>query len=103
YFNTGAFGGTCANAAPYGTSPRNFLRGPAQQNVDLGILKFFPITERHKLEFRTEFFNAFNLVNFANPNSTILSGVPISLQTTGKITSTSAGPRVIQFALKYSF
>ena len=103
YFNTAAFANTCTNTAPYGTSPRNFLRGPSQQNVDIGILKFFPITDRQKLEFRTEFFNAFNMVNFANPNSSILSGVPYTLQTTSKITSTSAGPRVIQFALKYSF
>ena len=103
YFNTAAFANTCTNTAPYGTSPRNFLRGPAQQNVDIGVLKFFPITERQRLEFRTEFFNAFNMVNFANPNSSILSGVAYNLQTTGKITSTSAGPRVIQFALKYSF
>ena len=55
------------------------------------------------LEFRAEFFNAFNMVNFANPYSSILSGYPYTLQSTGKITSTSAGPRVIQFALKYSF
>jgi hypothetical protein len=103
YFNTAAFAGTCANTAPYGTSPRNFLRGPNQRNVDIGILKFFPVTERQKIEFRTEFFNAFNMVNFANPNNVIVSGVPLAYQTTGKITSTSAGPRVIQFALKYSF
>jgi hypothetical protein len=98
YFNTGAFAATCTNAAPYGTSGRNLLRGPNQHNVDIGLAKFIPVTERQKLEFRTEFFNAFNFVNFANPNANVM--VPATL---GKITATSAGPRVIQFALKYSF
>ena len=100
YFNTGAFKTTCANVAPYGTSPRNFLRGPGQRNVDLGIVKFIPINERQKMEFRAEFFNAFNLVNFANPISTFTNNAPGLL---GNIVTTSTGPRVIQFALKYSF
>ncbi len=100
YFNTAAFKTTCANVAPYGTSPRNFLRGPGQKNVDFGIVKFIPVTERQKVEFRTEFFNAFNFVNFANPISTFTTGAPGLL---GQIVSTSTGPRVIQFALKYSF
>ncbi|MGH9522619.1 MAG: TonB-dependent receptor, partial [Terriglobales bacterium] len=103
YFNTAAFSPTCANAAPYGTSPRNFLTGPRQRNVDLSIVKFIPLTEKTNMEFRTEFFNAFNLVNFANPVSGFTSAVPTSFATLGKITSTSSGPRVIQFALKFSF
>lgn len=103
YFNTAAFAGSCTNTAPYGTSGRNIIRGPHQRDVDLGIIKNFAITERQKLQFRTEFFNAFNYANFANPNNTIVSGVALNLQTTGKITSTSTGPRIIQFALKYSF
>ncbi len=100
YFNTAAFKTTCANVAPFGTSPRNFLRGPGQKNVDIGIVKFIPINERQKLEFRTELFNAFNLVNFANPISTYTTGAPGLL---GAIVSTNTGPRVVQFALKYSF
>jgi hypothetical protein len=103
FFNAAAFASTCANAAPYGTSPRNFLRGPGQRNVDLSIVKFIPVTERTKMEFRTEFFNAFNFTNFANPISSYASGVPAALSGLGKITATSTGPRVIQFALKLSF
>ena len=102
YFNRAAFAATCANVAPYGTSPRNFLRGPGQKNVDLSIVKFIPVTERTKMEFRAEMFNVFNFVNFANPISSFTTGTA-SYNTLGQIVSTSTGPRVIQFALKLSF
>jgi len=98
FFNKAAFAPGWTNTAPFGTSGRNILRGPDQQNVDLSVVKFIPIQEKTKLEFRSEFFNAFNRVNFANPNNNVL--VPATL---GAITSTATGPRVIQFALKLSF
>ena len=83
---------------PFGNTPRNFLYGPGQKNMDFSVVKFIPITESVRGEFRTEFFNLFNWANFANPNNII--GVPLTF---GKITSTSAGPRVIQFAFKLNF
>ncbi len=98
FFNTSAFAPTCTNTAPFGTSGRNIIRGPHQRNIDFSIVKFIPVTEATRLEFRTEFFNIFNTVNFLNPNNNVL--VPGTL---GKITSASTGPRVIQFALKYTF
>ncbi len=98
YFNNSAFSGTCANAAPFGTSGRNILRGPDQRNIDISLVKAIPVTEKVKASFRTEFFNAFNRVNFANPSNNVL--VPSTL---GTITSAASGPRVIQFALKVSF
>jgi hypothetical protein len=98
YFNKAAFAPGCVNAAPFGTSGRNILTGPGQSNVDLSLVKLIPIKETTRAEFRTEFFNAFNRVNFALPNNNVL--VPTTL---GTITSTAAGPRVIQFALKLSF
>jgi len=97
YFNVGAFNNTCVNAAPYGTSGRNILTGPGQKNVDFSIVKFFPITEGTRLEFRSEFFNIFNWVNFENPNNNVL------LPNVGAITSEASGPRIIQFALKFNF
>jgi hypothetical protein len=51
-----------------------------------------------RAEFRTEFFNLFNWTNFANPNNNI--AVPATF---GRITATSSGPRVIQFAFKVNF
>jgi hypothetical protein len=97
YFNPAAF--SCnTNQLPFGTSSRNFLRGPGQRNVDFGVVKFFSLTEKSRIEFRAELFNIFNLVNFAQPNNN--GFVPGTLAT---ISATNAGPRIIQFALKYSF
>lgn len=83
---------------PFGNTTRNFLYGPGQKNMDFSVVKFIPITETVRGEFRTEFFNIFNWANFANPNSNI--AVPATF---GRITATSAGPRVIQFAFKVNF
>ena len=74
YFNTACF--TPATAVgDFGTTGRNILRGPNQENVDISLIKFFPLTERMKFEFRSEFFNAFNMVSFANPIN-IVESVP---------------------------
>jgi hypothetical protein len=83
--------GTCA--------PRGF-HGPGLQNVDLSGFKNFQFTENWKLEFRAEFFNAFNHANFNNPNSSIASS---QIGSFGKTFSTVTDPREIQFALKLYF
>jgi len=93
YFNTACF----TPAAAFGTSGRNILRGPDQRNVDISVVKYFAVTERTKVEFRSEFFNAFNMVSFANPINLLASG------NVGEIVATTTGPRVIQFALKLNF
>lgn len=104
YFNINAFapstlaGGFFDRNAPFGNTGRNILTGPGQKNVDFSIVKFIPFTESVRGEFRTEFFNLFNWANFANPNSNI--SIPATF---GRITQTSAGPRVIQFAFKLNF
>lgn len=97
YFNTAAFVAAANRAGNFGTSGRNLLRGPAQANTDISIVKFFPIRERQRFEFRTEFFNAFNQVNFANPVSVVQN---INY---GRVLSTATGPRIIQFAIKFAF
>jgi len=104
YFNTAAFScGATNTLPPYGDSGRNIIIGPNQRNIDLAIVKFIPVTENTKLEFRSEFFNAFNMVNFANPQNNLLVADPVTGSTAGRISSTSAGPRVIQFAVKFTF
>ncbi|MFV0389543.1 MAG: carboxypeptidase regulatory-like domain-containing protein [Pyrinomonadaceae bacterium] len=103
YFNTSAFGfsrlgfATFDPSNPFGNTWRNMLTGPTQKNLDVSFVKFIPFSEKIRGEFRAEFFNAFNWVNYANPGSTIgTSGF-------GKITSASSGPRTIQFGFKLGF
>src|ERR1039457_4435166 len=96
YFNTAAFV-SASGVGNFGDTPRNFLRGPNQRNVDFSVVKFIPLGESRKLEFRTEFFNLFNSVNFANPVNMRQSS------NFGQIVRTSAGSRVIQFAFKFNF
>ncbi len=98
YFNVGAFSPTCTNTAPFGTSSRNLLRGPGQKDVDLSLIKHFPLSEDRNVEFRSELFNVFNFANFANPNNNVL--VP---STVGTINQSAGGPRIIQFALKLNY
>ena len=81
----------------FGTTGRNVLRGLAQQNADISIIKHFPVTERTDVDFRSECFNAFNMVSFANPVNVAESA------NVGQVVSTTTGPRVIQFALEVSF
>jgi hypothetical protein len=74
------------------------LRGPDQLNTDLSIIKLFPVTERTNVEFRSEFFNAFNHPIFSDPDNTYSDGPSF-----GHITTTAANARIIQFALKVNF
>jgi len=85
---------------------RNLLRGPTLTNLDIALAKTTSITERYKLEFRAEFFNALNHPEFAQPtlgnNATNLLG-----PTFGQITTTGSfrgpTPRIGQFALRLTF
>jgi len=95
YFDTTAF---VTSGTDYGNVSRNPLRGPGQANWDFSALKDFPIYEKTKLQFRSEFFNVFNHTNFANP-----AGAISTSSTFGVISSTVGNPRVIQFAAKILF
>ena len=85
----------------YGTSPRNPVTGPGVHTWDLSIARTFPMpyAEGHELLFRTEFFNALNTPQFANPGGVLGTG------SFGRVTSTRDpnANRQIQFALKYYF
>jgi Carboxypeptidase regulatory-like domain/TonB-dependent Receptor Plug Domain len=84
----------------FGNSGVGIVRGPGQANWDLSILKHFGLpwpNESSNLEFRAEFFNAFNHPQFAVPD-TIRSDPSF-----GQITSLAVNPRIIQFALKMNF
>jgi len=103
----------CAAANPgvtcgtlFGNSGTGIIQGPGQFNFDISILKTTQIFEKHTLQFRAEFFNAFNHPQFTNPNygqGAIYALPNFAAGNFGQITSTSVNPRVIQFALKYIF
>jgi len=82
---------------PFGNAPRNSVRGPLSWTVDMSLSKRVPLPWRTSaLEFRGEFFNLLNRVNFRAPNGNR------SAAAFGTITSTY-DPRVIQLAVKASF
>ncbi len=81
---------------PYGTFPRNGLRGPGQTNLDLSIAKHFIIREGMDLELRGDAFNVFNHTEFENPDTTITD------TTFGQI-STTYPSRILQLALHFQF
>jgi outer membrane receptor protein involved in Fe transport len=90
----------------YGNSGYGIVPGPGQFNWDISLVKTTKvggINENAVLVFRSEFFNAFNHAQFANPigGSNLTSDVTSS--TFGQINATSVNPRLIQFALKYVF
>jgi Carboxypeptidase regulatory-like domain len=97
-FNTSAFAQVPAGV-PYGTAGRNILTAPAYVNTDFSAFKNFPIREWGTLQFRAEGFNVFNNVNLAAPNGVMTS------PNFGQISGLVAGsqPRLVQFALRYSF
>jgi hypothetical protein len=76
---------------------RNVFRGDNQKRFDVAISKVTNITERYRIEFRTEFFNLFNNVNFALPVNNLADS------SVGDIENTVGGPRVIQFGLRFVF
>jgi len=92
-------GGTGPHSGRFGTLGRNTFRGPAFHDFDFALIKDTPFGHRGNgelgtIEFRAEFFNIFNIVNFALP-SNIVSGSGF-----GIISKTAGSSRQIQFSLK---
>ena len=81
----------------YGNGGRNILRGPHRTNFDGSLFKESHVSERLRLQFRAEFFNAFNHPQFDLPNATIGSAAA------GLISSTVGSPRDIQLSLRLWF
>ncbi len=94
YFNFSAFAKNALGT--FGTSGKNILWGPGLFDTDLGLLKNFKIAERFSTQFRAEFFNVFNNVNFSQPSANL------NAASIGRITA-AGNPRILQFALKFLF
>jgi len=118
WFNTEAF---AMPALPYETSPGSDqwvvdpgnasvfpVRGPGQNNWDITLMKKFPLkSESRSLQFRFEFYNAFNHTQFSGIDSFALfddttAGFPQVNNTFGQVTSTRQ-PRIIQLSIRFDF
>ena len=95
---------------------RNIFQGPSYWNLDSALTKGFTITERVRMVFRAEAFNALNHANFRNPRDAsvgspaITSGVfgqacCVTLSTASSATTNQNGEswRVLQLALRLTF
>lgn len=97
WFNVNDF--PVPTCACFGDASKNILEGPGEKSTDLSARKYLNLTERAHLEFRAEFFNAFNHAVFAQPDPFITDGPGAA----GVITSTVLPQRQIQFAMKVDF
>ena len=97
YFDTSVFSQpapfTLGNVAPYLSD----LRTEYTNNTDLSLFKEFFATEKVRVQFRAEFLNAFNRVQFGGPNTSVTS------TSFGVISSQANSPRQLQFGLKIIF
>jgi hypothetical protein len=115
WFNTAAFAvnplPSAANnfAQSFGNVPRNSLRGPGYDDVDMSVFKDILPERRIHGQFQAEAFNAFNHTNLANPNATASSGafgtITATSSSTGSVNipSSVGTQRVWQFAAKIIF
>jgi len=100
WFNPTAF--VLPAVGTYSTLGRGTLTGPGLADVDVSLFKNTRISERTNLEFRAEFFNVLNRVNFGPPNTTVFASGAYSASA-GTITTLATNPRQIQFGLKLIF
>jgi hypothetical protein len=97
WFNTACF--TQPGNYSFGNEARNdpTLKAAGIANYDFAVNRKFPIRERINLNFRAEFFNLFNRVQFAPP-ATQVGGANY-----GVVTAVANQPRLIQMALRPTF
>ena len=81
----------------YGNSQPGIIAQPGAWNINLNLTRTFNIREGQKLDFRAEMFNALNHTNWGGANTAMNN------TNYNKITAANGDPRIMQFALKYSF
>ena len=101
FFDRNAFVIPPNNIGRFGNAPVGSLIGPATQVFSLTIGKSFPIVGPQRLRFEAALSNLFDIENLGLPNRNV------RLANFGRITDTQtvdqAGPRTVQFSLRYSF
>jgi hypothetical protein len=83
-------------AGTFGNAGRDSLEAPGYVDVDAAVTRSFNVTEHQRVELRFEFFNLLNHPNFQAPDATVTDA------TFGEILS-DVSPRILQFAMKYTF
>jgi hypothetical protein len=63
----------------------------------MAVFKSFPVYHEHRLDFRADLFNTFNIADYATPDSGMTDG------NFGQITGTVSNNRSVQLSLKYAF
>ncbi len=94
WFNTTAF--VQPAQGTFGNSGHNILSGPGSAAVSLSVFRTIALQEKAKVQFRSEFFNLFNRVNFGQPGTTVRT-------TSYGVINSAADARIVQFALKLLF
>lgn len=95
--------------ARFGTSGLNILRGPGVVNLDLGLFREFGVSERVKIQFRAEVFNATNTPHFNNPGTNVSNmllrpdDTVAQLRGFSEITGAQNDERQFRFGLRVSF
>jgi Carboxypeptidase regulatory-like domain len=85
------------SAYGFGALRPGSLRAPSFQNIDMSVAKTFKIWHEQRFDFRADFFNAFNIADYAQPDSGMTDS------NFGQITGTVNGNRSTQLSLKYAF
>jgi hypothetical protein len=91
--------GTVGNAA------RTIIRGPGINNWDAALFKNVPLTERLRLQFRWELYNAFNHTQFSAMDTTARFDSATGQQINSRLSEFTAArtPRQMQLALRLTF
>lgn len=89
----------------FGNSAKDLIRGPGTNNWDISLFKNIPLpSERCRLQFRAEAYNAFNHTQFNALNTTArfdATGKQVNANF-GQYTG-AAAPRRVQLALRFTF
>lgn len=73
------------------------LRAPGYEQIDMSIQKTFRLIKDHHIDFRSDFFNLFNIASYGQPDGLVTDA------NFGQITTTNSTERHIQLSLKYAF
>lgn len=95
-----------ATATDFGNSGVGIALGPGQFNWDISLMKNTNITERVRVQFRADFYNAFNHPQFADPGGASFGTVGfdnVAQPSTMAILHTNVNPRLVQFGLHFFF